>query len=243
MTGSPVLGRDREERRDLGGVEPGRATNAGRTAVDGQRLVVAVVVADGVAGEDRRSAGRRRRAASRTVIGDGRGRRASCIGTRVGRRPARRRSGSATMRRWISPPPAVCSEWRPSTRVARGPGELSAPDPSPPSGHRSRSRRLRAAHARRPRRSPRRSPWWCAPGAGPSRGGPRRGARRSARRPPDDVPGTYDRAGDPIGASLRHPVVALDDTRTVLLDANPWRRSSPSTRCSRCSGRCPTSTG
>ena len=38
---------------------------------------------------------------------------------------------------------------------------------------------------------------------------------------PDDVPGTYDRAGDPIGASLRHPVVALDDTRTVLLDANP----------------------
>jgi hypothetical protein len=38
---------------------------------------------------------------------------------------------------------------------------------------------------------------------------------------PDDVPGTYDRAGDPIGASMRHPVVALDDTRTVLLDANP----------------------
>ena len=38
---------------------------------------------------------------------------------------------------------------------------------------------------------------------------------------PDDVPGTYDRAGDPIGASLRHPAVALDDTRTVLLDANP----------------------
>ena len=37
----------------------------------------------------------------------------------------------------------------------------------------------------------------------------------------DGVPGTYDRAGDPIGASLRHPVVALDDTRTVLLDANP----------------------
>ena len=38
---------------------------------------------------------------------------------------------------------------------------------------------------------------------------------------PDDVPGTYDRAGDPIGASLRHPAVALDDTRTVLLDATP----------------------
>jgi len=45
--------------------------------------------------------------------------------------------------------------------------------------------------------------------------GPAPGAR------PDDVPGTYDRADDPIGASLRHPVVALDDTRTVLLDANP----------------------
>jgi hypothetical protein len=41
------------------------------------------------------------------------------------------------------------------------------------------------------------------------------------RPAPDDVPGTYDRAGDPIGASLRHPAVALDDTRTVLLDANP----------------------
>jgi hypothetical protein len=38
---------------------------------------------------------------------------------------------------------------------------------------------------------------------------------------PDDVPGTYDRADDPIGASLRHPAVALDDTRTVLLDATP----------------------
>jgi hypothetical protein len=38
---------------------------------------------------------------------------------------------------------------------------------------------------------------------------------------PDDVPGTYDRAGDPIGATLRHPAVALDDTRTLLLDANP----------------------
>jgi hypothetical protein len=45
-------------------------------------------------------------------------------------------------------------------------------------------------------------------------------ASSSAPRP-DDVPGTYDRAGDPIGASLRHPVVALDDTRTLLLDANP----------------------
>jgi hypothetical protein len=38
---------------------------------------------------------------------------------------------------------------------------------------------------------------------------------------PGDVPGTYDRDGDPIGASLRHPAVALDDTRTVLLDATP----------------------
>jgi hypothetical protein len=38
---------------------------------------------------------------------------------------------------------------------------------------------------------------------------------------PDDPPSTYDRGGDPIGASLRHPVVALDDTRTVLLDATP----------------------
>jgi hypothetical protein len=37
----------------------------------------------------------------------------------------------------------------------------------------------------------------------------------------DDAPGTYNRAADPIGASLRHPAVALDDTRTVLLDATP----------------------
>lgn len=43
----------------------------------------------------------------------------------------------------------------------------------------------------------------------------------SAGARPDDVPGTYDRAGDPIGASLRHPAVALDDTRSVLLDATP----------------------
>ena len=38
---------------------------------------------------------------------------------------------------------------------------------------------------------------------------------------PDDIPGIYDRADEPIGASLRHPAVALDDTRTVLLDASP----------------------
>ena len=50
-------------------------------------------------------------------------------------------------------------------------------------------------------------------------GAARSGAEREAR--PDDVPGTYDRSGDPIGASLRQPVVALDDTRTVLLDASP----------------------
>jgi hypothetical protein len=38
---------------------------------------------------------------------------------------------------------------------------------------------------------------------------------------PVDVPSTYEHAGDPIGASLRHPTVALDDTRTLLLDATP----------------------
>ena len=38
---------------------------------------------------------------------------------------------------------------------------------------------------------------------------------------PDPPPPTYDRGGEPIGASLRHPAVALDDTRTVLLDATP----------------------
>jgi hypothetical protein len=38
---------------------------------------------------------------------------------------------------------------------------------------------------------------------------------------PDPPPSSYDRGGDPIGASLRHPAVALDDTRTVLLDATP----------------------
>jgi len=45
-------------------------------------------------------------------------------------------------------------------------------------------------------------------------------APQTASRP-EDVPGTYDQSADPIGASLRHPAVALDDTRTLLLDANP----------------------
>jgi hypothetical protein len=54
-------------------------------------------------------------------------------------------------------------------------------------------------------------------GTGRGEGSPARGSAPC----PDDVPGTYDRAGDPIGASLRHPAVALDDTRTVLLDATP----------------------
>jgi hypothetical protein len=47
------------------------------------------------------------------------------------------------------------------------------------------------------------------------------GAPARAQSAPDPPPSTYDRAGDPIGASLRHPAVALDDTRTVLLDATP----------------------
>jgi hypothetical protein len=46
-------------------------------------------------------------------------------------------------------------------------------------------------------------------------------APASGAVPPDPPPSTYDRGGDPIGASLRHPAVALDDTRTVLLDATP----------------------
>ena len=122
------------------------------------------------------------------------------------------------MRTWISSPPADCWEWR---RRRRGPrsgraicGSSGATIPT------SRPTSPTPGAARcRPRRSPRHSPWWSRPAANPSPN-PRRRPPPSASRP-DDVPGTYDRAGDPIGASLRHPAVALDDTRTLLLDANP----------------------
>lgn len=43
----------------------------------------------------------------------------------------------------------------------------------------------------------------------------------AAAPPREDVPSTYEHSGDPIGATLRHPAVALDDTRTLLLDATP----------------------
>jgi hypothetical protein len=49
---------------------------------------------------------------------------------------------------------------------------------------------------------------------------PRPASAKTAPAEPE-VPSTYDRSGDPIGASLRHPAVALDDTRTLYLDATP----------------------
>ena len=97
-------------------------------------------------------------------------------------------SGSGTMRTWISSPPAVVLGVDASTRVARGTGELPAPDPRATIPTSRAISPTPAAAPSRPPRSPRRSRSWCAHAEvrSPTRSRPR--PRRRAGRAPTTSP-------------------------------------------------------